>query len=146
MSSPQILTSDQWDTWFSDAVQSQGDLKLQVWRAEQKVIERYREHEASSTNAVKEDTRHTWVQLVGWEEDENEDPDVAAMPDDLVTALRDTISRIVTHWHEAPKGEVKSRSVGSRSVTYERNADKLPRTVYRPLKPFDDRTPYSPGA
>jgi len=145
MPSPQILTSSEWDTWLTDDVQSQSDLDLRVWRAEQKVIQRYTEHEPGSADAVREDTRSTWVQLLDWEEDANGDPDVAAMPEDLVTALRDSIARIVTHWHEAPDGDIKSKSVGSRSVTYDDQADALPRSVYRPLRPYDDRTPYSPG-
>jgi hypothetical protein len=80
--------------------------------------------------------------LDGWEEDSNGDPLPGQMPDKLVTALRDSIARVVTHWHEAPDRDVKSKSVGSRSVTYADQADKLPRSVYRPLRPFDDRTPY----
>jgi hypothetical protein len=146
MPTPQILTSSEWDTWLSSDVQSQSDLDLIVWRAEQKVIGRYREHEPGSSDAVRETTDGAWVQLVGWEETEDGDPDLPGMPDDLVTALRDTIARIVTHWHEAPGGDIKSKSVGSRSVTYADQADKLPRSVYQPLRPYDDRTPYAPGA
>jgi len=145
MPTPQILTSGELDTWLPSDIQRNDDLRLKVWRAEQKVIQRYTEHEAGSVQAVREDTHATTVQLLGWEEDSNGDPDVSAMPSDLVTALRDTIARILTHWHETPDDNVKSRSVGSKSVTYEEDADKLPRSVYRPLRPFDDRTPYSPA-
>jgi hypothetical protein len=142
---PQILPDSKWGKWLPDGVLSQSDPALKVWRAEQMVIRRYREHEHASTNAVREDTHDAWVQLIGWEETDDGDPDVAAMPDDLVTALRDTISRIVTHRYEAPDDNVQSRSVGSRSVSFRADAGALPRSVYEPLRPFDDRTPYSPG-
>jgi len=148
MPTPQILIPSEFDTWLSDAVQSQSDLELTVYRAEEKVIDRYREEgpDDELVTATGADTFETAVVMLdGWEEDSNGDPLVDQMPDKLVTALRDSISRVVTHWHDAPDRDVQSKSVGSRSVTYRDQADKLPRSVYHPLRPFDDRTPYSPG-
>jgi hypothetical protein len=82
---------------------------------------------------------------VGWEEAEDGTPDIGAMPDDLVRRLRDCIARIVTHWVQSPSGDVQRKMVGSRSVTYDKDAGGLPHSVYAPLRPYDDRTPYSPG-
>jgi len=112
------------------------------------VIDRYREEgpDDDHVTATGVDTFETEViMLEGWEEDSNGDPLPRQMPDKLVTALRDAIARVVTHWYESPDRKVQSKSVGSRSVTYSGQADKLPRSVYAPLRPFDDRTPYSPN-
>ncbi|WP_103021466.1 hypothetical protein [Salinibacter altiplanensis] len=142
---PDILTSDTFDEWLDDDVQSEAGLERTVDRAEQKVIGRYRERERGSAHALRETTQEVTVQLVGWEETADGTPDIGAMPGDLVERLRDCIARIVTRWVESPGGDVRSKSVGSRSVTYDKDADALPHSVYAPLRPYDDRTPYSPG-
>jgi hypothetical protein len=145
---PEILTSDTWDEWLPDSVLAESDLERTVDRAEQKVLDRYRESERGAPlDSFEADPVYLKpVQLRGWQVADDGTPDLDAMPEDLVRRLRDSISRIVTHWHEAPGGDIKSKSVGSRSVTYADQADKLPRSVYRPLRPYDDRTPYAPGA
>lgn len=142
---PDILTSDTHDDWLSDDVQSDENLERTVDRAEQKVIDRYRERTRGPAGALWGPTQEVVVQLVGWEEAEDGTPDIGAMPEDLVRRLRDCIARIVTHWVQSPSGDVQRKMVGSRSVTYDKDAGGLPHSAYAPLRPYDDRTPYSPG-
>jgi hypothetical protein len=59
--------------------------------------------------------------------------------------LRDVIARIVTHWETAVDEDIDSVSQGSKSVSYSKGAGSLPMSVWEPLRPYDDRTPYSPG-
>ena len=141
---PDILTGDTFNDWLDDDILSEeGSLLRTINRAEQKVIDRYRERPRGS--APGETTQEGAVQLVGWKETEDGTPDIAAMPDELVKRLRDCIARIVTHWVQSPSGDVQRKMVGSRSVTYDKDAGALPHSVYAPLRPYDDRTPYSPG-
>ena len=141
---PDILTGATFNDWLGDDVQSEkGSLLRTIDRAEQKVIDRYRERPRGRNRG--ETTREGAVQLVGWEEAEDGTPDIGAMPDELVRRLRDCIARIVTHWAGSPSGDVQRKMVGSRSVTYNKDAGDLPHSVYAPLRPYDDRTPYSPG-
>jgi hypothetical protein len=142
---PDILTADTHNDWLGDDVQSEAGLLRTIDRAEQKVIDRYRERPRGGAGALPETTREEAVQLVGWEEAEDGTPDIGAMPDELVRRLRDCIARIVTQWVESPDGNVRRKSVGSRSVTYDEDTGSLPHSVYAPLRPYDDRTPYSPG-
>lgn len=141
---PDILTGDTLNDWLDDDILSEeGSLLRTIDRVERKVIDRYRERPRGS--AGRETTREEAVQLVGWEEAEDGTPDIGAMPEDLVRRLRDCIARIVTHWAESPDGNVRRKSVGSRSVTYDEDTGSLPHSVFAPLRPYDDRTPYSPG-
>lgn len=142
---PDILTSDTHDDWLRGDIQSETGLTRTIDRAEQKVIDRYRERTRSSAGALRSATQEEAVQLVGWEEAEDGTPDIGAMPEDLVERLRDCIARIVTHWAESPSGDVQRKMVGSRSVTYNKDAGSLPHSVCAPLRPYDDRTPYGFG-
>ena len=143
---PDILTGDTLNDWLDDDVQSEEESLLRtIDRAEQKVIDRYRERTRGPAGALWGPTQEVAVQLVGWEEAEDGTPDIDAMPEDLVRRLRDCIARIVTHWTESPSGDVQRKMVGSRSVTYNKDTGSLPHSVYAPLRPYDDRTPYSPG-
>jgi len=142
---PDILTSATFDQWLDDDVQSDENLERTVDRAKQKVIDHYRERPRGSAGALRDTTREEAVQLVGWEEAEDGTPDIGAMPEDLVRRLRDCIARIVTHWVQSPSGDVQRKMVGSRSVTYDEDTGSLPHSVFAPLRPYDDRTPYSPG-
>ena len=137
-----ILPQPEWITWLSSEIQSRGDTALLVYRAEQMLVDRYRGGKDPGDiegNVLVDNT--TGMVLEDWAEDEDGNPDVAQMPDGLANRLRDSVSRIVTHWHESPDGTIKRKLVGSRSVTYKGKADKLPRSVFRPLRPYDDRTP-----
>ena len=138
-----ILTSSVLDDWLSDDIQARDDFDRLVGRAERKLVDRYREHRAGRPGGLGSGADQV-VMLDGWAEDANGAPDTDAMPDDLVTRLRDVISRIVEHAAESP-GHVKRRLVGSKSVTYKAGADALPRTTWAPLRPYDERTPYSAG-
>jgi len=144
---PEILTSDTWDKWLSDDVQAEANLPRVADRAERKVLDRYRQDEKTiDTSAFQEHLPALEpVQLKGYEAKDDGTPDIDAMPADLVTRLRDSVARIVTHWTKSPSGDVKSKSVGSKSVTYDRDPGALPHSVFTPLRPYDDRTPYSPG-
>ena len=145
---PDIFTNDTWGKWLPDSVVDakveDGSMVRDVNRAERKLIGRYTEHEPG-TEAVRQDTHGAGVRIIDWEEKEDGTPDVSAMPDDLVTRLRDCIARIIQEWHEMPEDNVQSVSQGSKSVTYFKEGGSLPRSVWIPLRPYDDRTPYSPG-
>jgi hypothetical protein len=138
-----ILTNSVLGDWLSDDIQARDDFDRLVGRAERRLIDRYREHRAGTPGGPVWGPDQT-VMLDGWAEDASGAPDTGAMPDDLVTRLRDVISRIVEHAAESP-GAVKRRLVGSKSVTYKAGADALPRTTWAPLRPYDERTPYSAG-
>jgi len=144
---PEILTSDTWDEWLPDSVLSEADLPRVVNRAERKLLDRFRQDEKTiDTSAFQEHPPALEpVQLKGYEATGDGTPDTTAMPDKLVTRLRDTIARIVTHWETAADEGIDSVSQGSKSVSYSKGAGSLPMSVWEPLRPYDDRTPYSPG-
>jgi hypothetical protein len=142
---PDILTSDTWDDWLPDEVMSAADLPLVVERAERKLIARYRGPQRASPLTHGNHGSLYPVQLIDWEETDDGTPDTAAMSDRLVTRLRDTIARIVTHWETSVDEDIESVSQGSKSVSYSKGAGSLPMSVWEPLRPYDDRTPYSPG-
>jgi len=140
-----ILPSSEWDDWLPTSVLGRPDAARLVWRAENKMVDRYREdtERAEIEGNVLVDNTKGSVLLENWEEDSDGNADTSQMPNDLVMALRDCVARIATEWHEQADdaGDVRSKSVGSRSVTYRAAAESLPRSVYRPLRKFDDRTP-----
>ena len=142
---PEILTADAQTEWLSDDLPGEADHwpKL-VERAERKVLDRYRESEHGTPldHFAADPVYLKPVQLQGWQVDEDGTPDMEAMPDDLVTRLRDTISRIVKHWVTSVDGDIDSVSQGSKSVSYAKSAGDLPMSVWTPLRPYDDRTPY----
>lgn len=141
---PQILTSSAQSDFLSSEAQNASRLDLMVVRAENKVIDRYREVRPNDhvDDFFGGSIEGHDVQLDGWREDDNGDPDVAEMDEDLLFALRDTISRIVEHEVQKPEeAEHVSRKVqGARQVDF-RDKD-LPRSVYAPLRPFDERDVY----
>lgn len=142
-----ILTQDTLTEWLSETVRSADNLEMLVGRAERKVVDHYRGKRRSDT-LIKGGIGTIsggQIQLKGWAEDADGSPDTDAMPDDLVTRLRDTVARIVTHWVESPDIDVDSVSQGSKSVSYAKSAGDLPLSVWAPLRPYDDRTPYSPA-
>jgi len=147
MPAPNIITPDVLAEWLPEEIRSRSDLDRLLWRAEERVLGRYRGDEAGRDpltfeveGRIKDD-----VQLVGYAETEDGAPKPEAMDDRLLTALRDAVARVAEHWHDSPDGHVDSVSQGERSVTYRKGAEDLPRTVFEPLRPYDDRTPYGPG-
>lgn len=145
---PDLLAGDALEEWLDGEVAADDSLRRLVRRAERKVIDRYRQKKHGSDPPLDSfrSTAHLRpVRLEGWKETDDGTPDVDAMPDDLVRRLRDVIARIVTHWANAPDSDVESVSQGSKSVSYSKDAGHLPRSVWEPLRPYDDRTPYAPG-
>lgn len=137
---PKILTSSVQSDFLSSEAQNASRLDLMVVRAENKTVDRYREVRPDGGfeidldgNPLEED-----VQLDGWREDDNDDPDLTKMDEELVFALRDTISRIVEHEVQKPdEAEHVSRKVqGARQVDF-RDKD-LPSSVYAPLRRFSE--------
>ena len=143
---PDILTSDQFETWLPGQLLG-GDVQAllrAVGRAERHVIGRYRARGKELANSKRFFTQFSQpanrpVLLDGWEEQADGTPDVAAMDDGLVEALRDTIARIVEYRLTAPDKDVASKSQGARSVTYRPRG--MPADVYAPLDLYDKRTP-----
>lgn len=137
-----LLTREVWHEYLSDAVMSEHPEKIMrlLDKAERKVIGRYRETRPHTDNYIGEAHLESNVRLDGWIEDDQSDPDLQEMDEDLLDALRESISRIVEFWVERPDPHVKSESQGARSVSY-REKD-LPADVYAPLRPFDDREPF----
>lgn len=144
---PDILTSDVQGKWLDESVASADNLTRTIERAERKLVDKYRGGKVPDT-VIKDGIgtfSSTQVQLKGWAEDSDGNPDTASMPDDLVTRLRDCVARIVTHWEESVDSNVESVSQGSKSVSYSKDAGTLPRSVWAPLRPYDQTTPFSPA-
>jgi len=147
MPAPNIITPDVLAEWLPEEIRSRSDLDRLLWRAERRVIGRYQVNDGAASTDVFDafgDIDRD-VELVGYAETEDGAPKPEAMDDRLLTALRDAVSRVAEHWHDSPDGHVDSVSQGERSVTYRKGAEDLPRTVFEPLRPYDDRTPYGPG-
>lgn len=136
---PQILTSDEQPDFLSEEAQNASRLDLMVVRAENKILDRYREVRPDEQVAdyFGESIEGPTVQLHGWLEEEQDNPDLDAMEDELVFALRDATARIVEFWVSKPDQHVESRSQGARSASF-RDKD-LPSSVYAPLRPYDER-------
>jgi len=137
---PQILTPPNYDKFLSEEAIDASRLELMVVRAEQKVIDRYRETrpdgrfqiEGIDGEPLEED-----VQLDGWIESDDGTLDLQEVDNKLLFALRDSIARIVEFWVQKPDEHIESKSQGDRSVTFR---DKnLPTSVYTPLRRFDER-------
>jgi hypothetical protein len=129
---PDILTSGYYDKWLPASILEQNDFKdleRAIGRAERQIRSRYREN----THLVDR------VRLAGWAETGDGTPDVDAMPDDLVEALRDCVARIVEHRLTAPDRHVSLESQGSRSRAYRPRG--LPASTFAPLDEYDTRTP-----
>mgnify|MGYP000647889191 CR=1 FL=1 len=143
---PDLLPPAEWPSYIAADVV--GDVTDRIVdRAERTIIERYREIDACCKPDYIDDyfngdlSRGT-VQLSGWREEADGTPDVDAMPDRLVDALRDAIARLVEHRLTAPERGVVSESRGGRSRSYASRSSGVPPPVYAPLRPFDDRTPW----
>lgn len=140
---PDILPSSEWPTYIDPAVVDDVT-DLRVDRAERTVVDRYREDPGRPREDVFDiiDGSPAPVELDGWREAADGTPDTSAMPDRLVDALRDAIARLVEHRLTAVDRGVSSESRGARSVSYRASGSGVPPSVYAPLRPFDDRTPW----
>jgi hypothetical protein len=139
-----FLTPDVYSDWLSSEVLDDGaSLERAIDRAERTLIGRYRGKGLSSFDPLKFQgygaTVDSPVQLDGWAENDDGTPDVQAMPDDLVEALRDSIAQLVEHRLTAHDPAVESESRGRRSMSY--RARGVPPRVYAPLRQYDERTP-----
>jgi len=150
---PDILPDDTWSEYLSDDAQTADRIRVRVEKAEARVISHYREDAAVAGTPLVFDGRFGddsdpgIVQLRGWEETDTGTPDVGAMPDDLVRRLRIVISDVV-EWRvsQEDRDGIESKSVGSRSVTYETDGDggaTVPERLFRPLDKFDKTEPLS---
>jgi len=133
---PQILTSGEQSNFLSEQAMNADRLDLMVVRAENKILNRYREVD-NDQDPILDAHYDSDVQLDGYVEDDNGDPDIQNMDEGLLFALRDAAARIVEFWAAKPDEHVESKSQGARSVTF-RDKD-LPSSVYAPLRPFDER-------
>jgi hypothetical protein len=134
---PNILIPDSQTTYLTDRAYQSDELDLLIDRAERRVKSRYRE------NLSRNDFRLSGggeVRLDGWTEDDEGNPDLEAMDDALLDALRASIAEIVEHWASRPAEaeHLESKSQGARSVSFRDDTD-LPSAVYAPLRPYDTR-------
>lgn len=133
---------------LSEKAYGQENLQRKVDWAERMVIDWFRENRGrdSFRDEISELSPSTLpdVQLDGWREDENGEPDVDAMPDDLVVRFRECMIRILEHWAE-DTGEIESETRGDRSWSYKEKAGKVPSTVYNPLQPRDETCSFGFG-
>lgn len=137
----QILTTEHWSDFLSDEAIGADRIELLVKRAEKKVLDRYRETEPDgrfTMEGVDGDPLEQSVQLDGWIEDDSGDPDVQAIGEELLFALRDAIARIVEFWVDKPDEaeHVARMDQGDRRVDF-RDKD-LPSSVFSGLRRFDE--------
>jgi hypothetical protein len=135
---PDILTSSEYSNYLSQEAQGASQLDQRVQKAEIYVITRYRaEQETPLTFSF--DATEGDVLLEDWEEDASGDPDVPAMPDDLVDRLRIVIADVVEYrLQEEEREGVQSVSQGDKSRSYEKTVD-LPSRLFFPLEKYDQR-------
>jgi len=147
---PDILTDDTWSEYLSNDAITASRVRVRVDKAEARVIGHYREDTAVAGTPLVFDGdfgnagEPGIVQLRGWEEDADGNPDLDAMPDDLVSHLRIVISDVI-EWRlqqESREG-VESKSEGSRSVSYDTSEPAVPERLFRPLERYDQREPFS---
>jgi hypothetical protein len=145
-----ILTDDTGNEYLSDDAQTASRLRVRVEKAEARVISHYREDAAVAGTPLVFDGQFGSksdpgiVQLRGWEEDADGDPDTTAMPDDLVRRLRIVISDVV-EWRlrQQDREGIESKSEGSRSVSYDKSESTVPTRLFDPLEKYDQREPFS---
>lgn len=140
---PQILTSTAQDDFLSEEAQNTDQLELMIVRAENKTLDRYRETrpegrfqiEGIDGEPLEED-----VQLDGWVEGDDGDPNLNEIDSDLLFALRDVVARIVEFWVDQPDEaeHIERMDQGDRRVDF-RDKD-LPASVFQPLRRFDQRS------
>lgn len=123
---PDILTSDVHADYLTSEAAGAEELGLLIDRAERKVIGRYDDGDE--------------VHLGGWAEDDNADPNLEEMDEDLLDGLRAAIASVVEHWASQPDeaGHVQSMSQGARSVTFRDASRGLPSGTFGPLHRFDE--------
>lgn len=143
-----LMTRDVWHEHLAEDVMAEGPDVLQrlIDRAERKVVDRYRRENALHDDelVLEPPFFDGRVQLDGWEADDNGDPDLGRMDDDLLAALRESISRVVEHWIRQPDDAdyISSMSQGDRSVDFRERQLEVPRSAYAPLRRFDHRDPW----
>src|SRR5690606_33387780 len=69
------------------------------------------------------------------------DADPEACDPELLTRLRFVIADVITHWVQLPDENVASVSRGGRSVTFKSILSRMPRSAFRLLDDYDQRTP-----
>lgn len=133
---PKILTPPVYDKFLSEEAIDASRLELMVVRAEQKVLGRYREVD-NTRDLILEAHYDADVRLDGYVENDDGDPDLDQMDEELLFALRDSIARIVEFWAAKPDEHVARLDQGDRRVDF-RDKD-LDASVYAPLRRFDER-------
>ncbi|MCS3827437.1 hypothetical protein GGP85_002907 [Salinibacter ruber] len=136
-----LLTREVWHEYLSEEAMAVGPERLQklISAAEEKVVERYRETTPRTDNLILEEYYDSDIRLHGWVEDDNDDPDLQAMDEDLLDALRRVIARLVDHEVTSPDSHILRIDQGERRVDYKPDAGELPSGIYLPLTDFDER-------
>lgn len=136
-----ILTNDVVLQWLPEQVIAAGDFDRVRARAERRVVNRYRQDDRTPSTDVFDaiGAEPPEVQLDGWREDDSGNPDVDAMDDRLVEALRDAVAQVIEWTQSAPDRRLALESRGSRSSSTRDRG--MPPSVYEALRPYDERTP-----
>lgn len=144
---PQILTPPNYDSFLSESAMNADRLELMVVRAENKVIDRYRETRPDDRieDYFGGSIEGHMVQLDGWIESDDGTLDLQQADDELLFALRDAVARIVEFWVDKPDEaeHIARKDQGDRRVDF-RDKD-LPSSVYAPLHRFDERDVWHGG-
>ncbi len=136
-----LLTREVWHQYLSEEAMQAGPERLQrlTSAAEEKVVNRYRETTPRTRDLILEEYYDSDIRLHGWIEDDNGDPDLEQMDEDLLHALRTVIARLVVHEVTSPDQHVLRIDQGERRVDYKPDAGELPSGIYLPLADFDER-------
>jgi hypothetical protein len=137
---PEILTTAAQPDYLSSEAFQADELELMVDRAERKVLGRYRETDTRSDDLILDEHFGRDVQLEGYVEDDQGDPDLQEMDAGLLDALRAAIAAIVEFEVDRPDEaeHVDSMSQGDRQVSFKDKS--LPSSVFSPLRSFDRRS------
>jgi hypothetical protein len=136
-----LLSPDQYDPFLPEDLRAAPRIDHHVGRAEQIVLDRYREPAYTPMAFRFSQTADAPVQLDGYAETASGTPDPDSMDDGLLFALRTVIAAVVQRELTAPDTDVKRYRQGEREVEYMQRAER-PSSLYAPLRRYDQRTPW----
>jgi hypothetical protein len=136
---PDILVSDAQPDYLTSEAQNADELELMIDRAERKVLNRYREV-GPARDLILDVHYDSDIQLDGYVEDDQGNPDLQEMDAGLLDALRAAIAAIVEFEVDRPDEaeHVDSMSQGDRQVSFKDKS--LPSSVFSPLRSFGRRS------
>ena len=137
---PSILTN--YDPFLPEELRQASRIDHHVDQAEREVLDRYRERAYTPMAFRFSSTADAPVQLDGYAEDDQGNPDPNQMDDGLLFALRTVIAAVTERILTAPDSDVKRYRQGERTVEYKDKRPERPHSLYAPLRRYDQRTPW----